>query len=313
MQTYKNIEVIIVDAGSTDTTNRIIDNFRPLLNIKDFLLEKSTQSEARNHGLANATGKYLAFCDSDDFYLPTKLSLQVADLEYSHADVSHFDVLHFYTHNNEELFINHHTRHHDILFECILNQSINLNSILIRKSFIDFHKIIFPLGEMGRYSEDGNFIYQLALHNAEFNKLNESLSVVEVRADSHTQWDAQWKMKYFAIQYRIESKTKLPKQYHAVLDKSIRDLTYKLVISLILANKYKEAKDSLKEIVSEKYLWFLNVTFTILNIIPNGIVRCLIIGYWDRYRSKHKRRYIKLEQASIDSLVRILNHPITVK
>src|SRR5690349_2504267 len=76
-QTYKNIEVIIVDAGSTDNSQEIIDAYQSDLIIKTFTFIKSTQSEARNMGLEYAKGEYISFCDSDDFYLSGKINAQV--------------------------------------------------------------------------------------------------------------------------------------------------------------------------------------------------------------------------------------------
>jgi glycosyltransferase involved in cell wall biosynthesis len=79
-QTYKNLEVIVVDDGSTDDTERIIGT------ISDSRLHykrqiKSGRSRARNRALSLARGEYIAFLDSDDLYLPGKIELQVAYLD----------------------------------------------------------------------------------------------------------------------------------------------------------------------------------------------------------------------------------------
>lgn len=79
-QSYADIEVIVVDDGSTDDTEKIIDA------IVDSRLhyirqENRGRSNARNHALSIAVGKYITFLDSDDVYLPNKIELQVAYLE----------------------------------------------------------------------------------------------------------------------------------------------------------------------------------------------------------------------------------------
>ena len=67
-QTYKNLEILLIDDGSTDTTGRICDEFaRNDKRIRVFHKENGGLSSARNLGLDNAHGEYLAFVDSDDY------------------------------------------------------------------------------------------------------------------------------------------------------------------------------------------------------------------------------------------------------
>ena len=70
-QTYKNIEVILVNDGSKDSSAEICDAFAIKDNrIKVFHQKNSGASAARNRGVENASGKYLQFIDSDDFLEP---------------------------------------------------------------------------------------------------------------------------------------------------------------------------------------------------------------------------------------------------
>ncbi len=66
--TYKNIEIIAVDDGSTDKTLEILQDFSNRdSRLKIVTQENSGPSAARNNGLDNATGDFVAFCDSDDW------------------------------------------------------------------------------------------------------------------------------------------------------------------------------------------------------------------------------------------------------
>lgn len=66
-QTYKNIEIILVDDGSTDNSGKIIDNISLKDNrIKVIHKENGGLSDARNAGLDICNGKYIGFVDSDD-------------------------------------------------------------------------------------------------------------------------------------------------------------------------------------------------------------------------------------------------------
>lgn len=74
-QTYENVEVIIVDDGSTDNTEKIISGLNRRL--KYIRQSNAGVSTARNTGLQAATGEYIAFLDSDDVWLPWKLEAQL--------------------------------------------------------------------------------------------------------------------------------------------------------------------------------------------------------------------------------------------
>ena len=67
-QTYKNIEIILVDDGSSDESYRICENYSKEYSfIKLFHKKNGGPSSARNYGIEKATGEYICFVDSDDY------------------------------------------------------------------------------------------------------------------------------------------------------------------------------------------------------------------------------------------------------
>ncbi len=80
-QTYGEYELIIVDDGSSDRTAEIVGTFLPHEKITCIRQRNGGVSRARNTGIHAASGKYVAFLDSDDLWLPTKLARQVAYLD----------------------------------------------------------------------------------------------------------------------------------------------------------------------------------------------------------------------------------------
>ena len=67
-QSYKNLEIIIVDDGSTDNSRVLCDKYAKIDNrIKVFHKKNGGLSDARNFGLKHATGEFIAFLDSDDW------------------------------------------------------------------------------------------------------------------------------------------------------------------------------------------------------------------------------------------------------
>ncbi|MDE2764858.1 MAG: glycosyltransferase family 2 protein, partial [Chloroflexota bacterium] len=86
-QTYADFELLIVDDCSTDDTPAVIGGFADP-RIRAFRHDMSrSASAARNTGLAQALGEYLAFLDDDDEWLPAKLEGQARLLDASSADV----------------------------------------------------------------------------------------------------------------------------------------------------------------------------------------------------------------------------------
>lgn len=82
-QTYTDWELLIVDDCSTDKSVEIIKNYCGKdERIKLFINDKNSgAAAARNRALREATGKWIAFLDSDDLWLPTKLEKQLAFME----------------------------------------------------------------------------------------------------------------------------------------------------------------------------------------------------------------------------------------
>lgn len=77
-QTWTNFEVVIVDDGSTDSTEESVKPFLCDKRLKYLKTENHGVSHARNVGIAQAQSQWLAFLDSDDEWLPEKLDRQMS-------------------------------------------------------------------------------------------------------------------------------------------------------------------------------------------------------------------------------------------
>jgi teichuronic acid biosynthesis glycosyltransferase TuaG len=88
LQTYQNWELIIINDGSTDLTQNIVDEYIQIdKRIVSYYQKNGKQGKARNLGISESKGDFLAFLDSDDLWLPDKLEVQINELLESKADL----------------------------------------------------------------------------------------------------------------------------------------------------------------------------------------------------------------------------------
>lgn len=95
-QTYKNIEVILVDDGSTDSSGEICDEYEEK-DSRITVIHKQNEGAAiaRNVGMENASGEWFYFPDSDDYLELDMLSVLVGTANKKHADIIFFDAQSF--------------------------------------------------------------------------------------------------------------------------------------------------------------------------------------------------------------------------
>lgn len=91
-QTYKETEILIVDDGSTDNTQDVVKKIQTKFPQKTIRYIKQEQNQgpavARNTGITESLGEYIAFLDSDDAWMEDKLSKQMKALEASREDTA---------------------------------------------------------------------------------------------------------------------------------------------------------------------------------------------------------------------------------
>ena len=96
-QTVRDIEVVVVDDGSTDATVGQVNQFADQLDLTIITQPNAGPAAARNAAIRRARGRYCAFLDADDVMLPGRLAAQVtlldadADMALVHTDLMTFD------------------------------------------------------------------------------------------------------------------------------------------------------------------------------------------------------------------------------
>ena len=136
-QTFQPLEIILVDNNSEDnTTEMVAKHFK---SVKILIQKKRGVSAARNFGIREASGNWIAFLDSDDQWHKRKLEEQVKSISRDKlsADLSHTDEIWY----RNKIFLNQkeiHKKRGGFIFEnCLPLCCISPSSVLIRKKVFD--------------------------------------------------------------------------------------------------------------------------------------------------------------------------------
>lgn len=155
-QTLDEIEIIVVNDGTKDHSQKIIDKYQKEYpnKIKSFIKENGGLSDARNFGLSYATGEYIAFLDSDDYVDLTMYETMYNKAKKENADMVECDFYWVYPNKTKEDVgsIYHNKK------EMLVQARVVAWNKLIKREILERTKIRFPKGY--RY-EDVEFFYKL--------------------------------------------------------------------------------------------------------------------------------------------------------
>ena len=186
-QSYKNLEIILVDDGSTDASGDMCQLYaKQDSRIKVIVQKNAGMSAARNTGIEAAHGEFLCFIDSDDFVMPTMIATLFELLTEQGADVSVCGVTDQYknksTHQSQEqsVFTCSCERGFDLMLagKKIAGSSCNK---LFPRSLIGQHR--YPLN---RIYEDAIFQTDVLLHAGKWAVTTQPLYVYRHRPNSAT-------------------------------------------------------------------------------------------------------------------------------
>lgn len=170
-QTYNNYEVIIVDDGS----GLDLDKFNKKYKIIK-LNENKGVSIARNEGINNAKGKYIAFLDSDDKWDKYKLEKQYKYMEKNQSIWSHTSYEYF---GDSNKVVNNKEFQGNIFPACIFSCNIATPTIMVRNEIFEIENYKFP--ENIKYGEDTITWSNIAM-KYNIDHINEPLSFIRDRS-----------------------------------------------------------------------------------------------------------------------------------
>jgi glycosyltransferase involved in cell wall biosynthesis len=190
-QSYKNWEAIIVDDGSSDNTEEIVNSFLAADDRFIFIKQNNKGvSSARNAGIKKSKGDYIQFLDADDLISTNKIENQLNFLELNeHIDICLVDTKYFESDNDKTLFSDLNLKNDastpklngkgfDVLSAFVQNNQSVIQSPLFRREIITE---IGLFNEEMAYLEDWDFWFRCAAKNYQFYFLDERDSLAFVR------------------------------------------------------------------------------------------------------------------------------------
>ena len=142
-QTYKNWEMIVVDDGSTDKTESIVQFYMSKdTRIKYLPLGYNSGKPAvpRNHGIKHSQGDYIAFLDSDDLWLPEKLEKQIKLFQISNETAmvyTRYKTIEGDTISSRIFPKNGRCKSGNIFKSLYLRSFVACSSVMVKKSVLD--------------------------------------------------------------------------------------------------------------------------------------------------------------------------------
>lgn len=209
-------ELIVVDDGSNDETQSLLTNIAKRdARLSVLKQDNSGVSAARNLGIVHASSDWLAFLDSDDEWLPTKLAAQVAKIKHTPSLVCHTQEIWVRNGKRVNQMNKHQKQGGDIFDKSLQMCAMSPSSILI-------HRDIF--NQLGLFDETFTVCedYDLWLRIAATTHVAYVEQPQIIKYGGH---DDQLSRRYFAMdQYRISAIEKLFDDTRVQLTKSQRSL-----------------------------------------------------------------------------------------
>lgn len=252
-QTYKEFEIVIINDGSKDATQDILNEYvSKYTNINVYSQPNSGVSIARNKGIELASGKYICFLDADDSYEINFIELMLRKIKTMKKKVCYCGyklVTPKITKNKKTRFVDK-----DLLKEYVLGKvSIHTSCWIIEKNFLVSNSIKFPEGVS--WGEDFEFFCQVIAHTNEIVYVDDYLTNYRLDFDND-------QLSAFSI------------------DKVTKDVES---INRILSNDVIQSYTIKNELI--KYRLPALITYRLLFAFDNNIDPIIIKKYYYQYRN----------------------------
>lgn len=267
-QTYSDFELILVDDGSPDNCGMICDAYAQKDHrIRVIHKENGGVSMARNAALKIATGKYVTFCDSDDFYRQDWIESLLLSIQTHHADMVVGNFLHL---SEKTLDLLGQSKHKtgvypigstkeriDYILQHFFSGSHGCEACtrLFRLDIINKYNIEFN-ENCGNFAEDLGFVLEYLLYATKVVSIDSPGYCYRIRSGSMMQVSKNIvrldSVNEVAIRFLSVAKNAFPKENQSVLPIFYFLIMYNQYMKMIGTERYPYLKDELKKIRNYK-------------------------------------------------------------
>ena len=282
-QTYKNIEVIMVNDGSKDNSETICKRFsEDDTRFRYFTKVNGGVSSARNLGLDNVKGEYITFIDADDWIDENYLELLITTVKKYHSDIvissykqfNNIDVFYLRAYTIQEKYLlNFEKMNRDdflTIFPKLMSANVSFNnavSKLFRKEFAKNLRFDTSI----KYGEDLDFYFRLYLNVDCISYIEEPTYVYRIHGDSTTsnfnQEHAEQELTIFKQMYEKIQEIGLPTIHYFNKLKKLLGGRMDFLENKVLLNEYLEFLKNIEKTVTYPNT-LISVVIPIYNVSP---------------------------------------------
>lgn len=137
-QTYEHWELIIVNDGSTDHTEQVVKPYLRHQKVRYYKKPNGGQASAKNMGIREARGEYVAFLDSDDYWEPSKLLAQMAIMQAQPSIGVVYSEIHSMDESGRQLIFERPSRYSgEVVGQLYGDNCVPFSSSMVRRSLLN--------------------------------------------------------------------------------------------------------------------------------------------------------------------------------
>lgn len=239
-QTYNNLEIILVDDGSTDSSGRMCDSFKDN-RIKVIHKKNEGLGKARNSGIKYSTGRYIMFVDSDDYIDDTMVENLYDDLQRNKADTCIGGFKRVFA-NKTEKHVNYYagkTLHNDEILNNILVKMFGKNSKIDDHVEMSAWKVLFDSQIIKQYNilfpSEREFISEDIIFDTEYFPKTHTVTMSDDVGYNYCDNDDSLTTKYNPVRFNLQKVLfqELIRRSKAI---GVYDVAYQRILDTFVAN-----------------------------------------------------------------------------